>query len=397
MRGAIWIVLIGVIVVALLYGDMRGTPQHVTATDTRWSHWTSIEPANGRIRVLWIDQDYVPFVNAGSEICSHKINKFLMDKPYKFDVWVATPNAPARATYDGIRCFNLNDTKTLLEVLHSSHVLNSHSYYYREQMIYLCRITGIPFVGWAHSDNYVQAVKRDCSAWVDPRCAAQQWTAFNSNSLRDSVGADVPNSDVFIPVVDYREYAVPPEKHERRYVTLSNVNENKGGQLLIDLARALPDMEFLGVIGGYWTQITTDTLPNLTYIPHTDDIQSVYSKTWVQIMPSRKETWGRTAVEAMASGIPLIVSPTPGLRECCGDAALYIDRRDVAGWTTALRTLKSDRAFYDARSKLCLARAHALDPQPVCERIATWLETTVVPSRAAGRPLTALEKNLLFR
>jgi glycosyltransferase involved in cell wall biosynthesis len=387
----------------LLFGDHKPSssitisPEKAAALQyAKWQRWGTVEPPHDRIRVLWIDQDYVPWVNAGSEICSHAINRWLIDKPYKWDVFVATPGYP-KVTYDGVRCFNLYDTNTLLEVLRSTHMICSHSYAYRDQLLYICRVTGIPFVGWVHTDNYVHAVLRDHgNVWNDVRCAGRQWTIFNSNSMRDLVKTPVQNSTVFIPTVDYREYRVT--KHAPRYVTLSNLNYNKGGDLLIKLARACPDIEFLGVRGGYAKQIVDATPPpNLTYMSHTTRIKDIYEKTWVQIMPSLKETWGRTAVEAMASGIPAVVSPTPGLRECCGAAAVYVDRYDLEGWVTALRKLKDDPEWYKSRSKIALERARALDPRPVLANIEEWLETQVAPSRTPLRELSAAEKNLLFR
>jgi glycosyltransferase involved in cell wall biosynthesis len=100
----------------------------------------------------------------------------------------------------------------------------------------------------------------------------------------------------------------------------------------------------------------------------------------------------------MSSGIPVIVNPTPGLRECCGEGALYVDRGDLEGWIGALRRLKDDRKYYNHQSKLALERSRALDPRPVAKQIEVWLEEVVIPSRRAdGRQLTAAEKNLLFR
>lgn len=397
----VWQLLLGLLLILLLYGDVRArhspyiSPEKAAALGfSKWPVWKTIEPVNSRFRVLWIDQDYVPWVNAGSEICTHTINKFLMKKPYKWDVWVAAPGCP-RKTYEGIRCFDLHDTKTLFEVLGSTHIIQSHSYPYRKSLLYISRVTGIPFVEWAHTDNYVGAVKRDYKTWNATQSA--QWTVFNSNSLMKSAGKDIPNSKVFIPIVDYRDYAIESKRRDPQYVTLSNVNYNKGGDLLIQLARALPDMQFLGVIGGYRKQITNDELPNLTYIPHTNRIKDIYSKTWVQIMPSKEETWGRTAVEAMSSGIPVVVSPTPGLRECCGGAAVYVDRSDLDGWVASLRKLKDDPEFYNRRSKVALERARALDPRPVCNQIEDWLEQSVLKSAKPGRPLGWFEKNLLFR
>ena len=362
-----------------------------------WPQWTNVEPPDSRIRMLWILHDYVPFVNAGSEICSHTINRELMKKPYKYDIFVASPGYPRR-TYEGVRCFDLHDTALLFQVIQTTHIFHSHSYVYRNEMLYLSRKTGQPFVEWVHTDNYVRAVK---APWCDVRLGARQWTVFNSESLRSS-RVDVPDKQTLIvwPLVDFREYAVNKDEHPApKYVTLSNVNDNKGGKLLIALAKALPELEFLGIKGGYRKQITTTGIPNLTYVEHTTRIKDYYAKTWVQIMPSKEETWGRTAVEAMSSGIPVVAAPTPGLRECCEDAAIYCDRGDLVGWVSALRALKADGEHYKKRSTMALGRARALDPGPDLERLEGWLTDSVAPSAAEGvgwEP-TMFEKNMLFR
>lgn len=397
----VWLFFIGLIAVLLLYGDVQSRNSvHISAEKAaaieykKWPIWTTVEPAESRIRMLWVLHDYVPFVNAGSEICAHTINKYLTSMPYKYDVWVASPGFP-KCTYNGIRCFDLHDTDLFHKVLDSSHILNSHSYNYRRQMLYLSRITGKPFVEWVHTDNYVRSVG---TAWCDSRLAGRQWTVFNSQSLRDG-RKDIPDTHtrIFYPIVDYHDYGVESEKRAPRYVTLSNVNENKGGQLLIQLAKALPEMEFQGILGGYRKQIKAHGIPNLRYVQHTTEIKDVYAKTWVLIMPSKEETWGRTAVEAMSSGIPVIVAPTPGLRECCDKAAIYIDRGDLDSWVTTLRRLRDDKEYYNARSTAALQRARALDPAPELEAMDKWLETTVKPSAVAGRSLGFFEKNLMFR
>jgi hypothetical protein len=81
----VWLILVGFIVVLLLYGDVRARqsiyipPEKAAALQyNKWPQWREIEPPEERIRMLWIIHDYVPFVNAGSEVCAHTINKFLI-------------------------------------------------------------------------------------------------------------------------------------------------------------------------------------------------------------------------------------------------------------------------------------------------------------------------------
>jgi glycosyltransferase involved in cell wall biosynthesis len=392
----LWAV-IGLIVILIFFFDAsvrqsRGVS--IREIRTKWPVWETLEPPDRRIRIIWINQDYVPFVNAGSEICTHQLNTYLIKKPYKFDVFVASPSYP-RQTYEKVRCFDLNDTQLLYDVMKSSHILMSHSGPYRQQLIWLSYITGKPFVSWIHTDNYVNGVK---GQWSDPRISGRQWTVFNSKSLRN-LRPDISDDSVTImnPTVDFHNYAVNKEKHERKYITLSNVNENKGGYLLIELAKALPEYEFLGIMGGYRKQIVENGIPNLRYMTHTTQIKDIYSQTDILIMPSKEETWGRSAVEAMSSGIPVVVSPTPGLRECCQDAAIYCDRNDLGAWIATLRRLKTDREYYKTMSARALDRARALDPRSSLEHIESWIETKVFPSAQPGRMPNAVEKNMLFR
>jgi glycosyltransferase involved in cell wall biosynthesis len=392
-----WILIMGVLIAVVLLFDSKCTDQLDILPLSQVQSWSTVETPENRIRMLWIVHSYVPFVNAGSEICAHTINTHLMQKPYKYDIWVASPGFP-KITYENVRCFDLYDSATFLQIVNSAHVIHSHSYIYRNQMRYICKKRGIPFVEWVHTDNYVRSIPY--GKWVDPAIRNRHWTVFNSKSLRDSRSGDIVGNrtHVVYPVVDYRKYQIPEEDKKPQYVTLSNVNENKGGDILIQLAKALPEFQFMGVLGGYRAQITETKIPNLRYVQNTPDMKPIYAQTWVQIMPSKEETWGRTAVEAMSAGIPVLVNPTPGLRECCDSAAIYCNRADISEWISALQRLKTDKEWYNSRATISYERARALDPKPALEQLEEWLEKEVLPTGAnKKRDLTAQENILLFR
>lgn len=393
-----WFLIIAVIVAFVIYCDASLTDSNsiMPQSSAARIQWNYLEPPESRIRMLWIIHGYVPKVNAGSEICAHTLNKFFMEKPYKYDIWVATPGF-SNMSYEGVRCFDLYDADLLTKLINSSQIIHSHSYIYRRQLKYICKKTRKPFIEWVHTDNYVRSIPDN--GWLDKSIQDRHWTVFNSESLKQS-RRDVAADQTYIlnPVVDFRLYQIPADQKNPIYVTLSNVNDNKGGELLIKLARALPDFQFQGVMGGYRKQIVAHDLPNLRYIPNTTRIKDIYAQTWVLIMPSKEETWGRTAVEAMASGIPIVVAPTPGLRECCGDAAIYCNRDDAGEWISALQRLQKDKEYYNSRSALSYERARALDPNPNLEGIEMWLNDTVL----AGAPkqtqnISSLENLLLFR
>lgn len=173
------------------------------------------------------------------------------------------------------------------------------------------------------------------------------------------------------PPVWFDDYATISK--ERKYITLINCWDRKGGHVLVELAKQMPEYEFMGVLGGYARneQVTAD-LPNLTYVDNTPDIKSIYAQTRILLMPSVYESYGRTAVEAMCSGIPVIASGTPGLREALGDCGLF------APEVSSVEELKADpfrQYIYELNSKTlyselslgCIKSAKELDKRNVKE------------------------------
>lgn len=139
-------------------------------------------------------------------------------------------------------------------------------------------------------------------------------------------------------------------KYNRKHgqnVTLINCNENKGGKILVELAKRLPKIKFLGVLGSYGEQIIDDTYKNLKYVAQTPDIHLIYGKSNIILMPSDYESYGRVALEAAINRLPVICTPTDGLKECLGAAGLYFDRDDIDGMAKKIEELMTDEILYD--------------------------------------------------
>ena len=93
------------------------------------------------------------------------------------------------------------------------------------------------------------------------------------------------------------------------------------------------------------------------HLPHREVLEAM-GRAAIMVVPSRwQEPFGMTALEAMASGTPLVVSPRPGLLEVAGDAALVAEPDEGGALAAALMRLADDPALRSHLSALGRARA----------------------------------------
>ncbi|WP_323187367.1 glycosyltransferase family 4 protein [Streptomyces sp. NBC_00006] len=220
---------------------------------------------------------------------------------------------------------------------------------YGGKLVVLCHNTHLPSFRDMAAGGTALAVYN--SLWM--QAEAELFFAEYPKSTRPAA------SLIVRPPVFADEYATKPGKA----VTLINCNEAKGGKVLEALAKRMPEQQFLAVRGAYGEQILPD-LPNVEIVEHVDGAdmrERVYARTRVLLMPSSYESWGRVGCEAMASGIPVVAHPTPGLCESLGEAGVFVDRNDIDGYEAVLRKLLTP-AEYRLASKRAKARSAELDP-----------------------------------
>jgi hypothetical protein len=311
-----------------------------------------------------------PQHNAGAEHMLVSMLRPLVERGHDVSVWLSRyGKANEVYEYRGIRVVPLEARLDFPTAVRKADVLLSHlecvpstsalARGYGKPLIVICHNTHRPTFRDMAAGGTALAVYN--SRWMERE--AELFFAEYPKTVRPA------SSLVVRPPVFASEYATRPGKA----ITLINCNEAKGGKVLAALARRMPDQQFLAVRGAYGEQVLPSDLPNVEVVDHvegSDMRERVYGRTRVLLMPSSYESWGRVGVEALASGIPVVAHPTPGLCESLGEAGIFVDRSDIDGYEAVLRKLLQP-AEYRLASKRARARSAELDPT---DELAAWCD-----------------------
>jgi glycosyltransferase involved in cell wall biosynthesis len=306
---------------------------------------------------------YPPMHNAGAEWMVHSMLRPLAAGGHQVDV-VLSQDRGEPYELDGVHVHPHRDKNDPVPFLADADVIVTHLENTARATI-LGGLHDIPVVHVCHN-TFLQTAN-----WLRRGASL---AVFNSEWMREYLSGPYQGWSVVVrPPVFGDDYATTPGDA----VTLVNLYAEKGPATFYGLAERMPDVQFLGVRGGYGGQVIRTDLPNveiLDHVPGHEMAARVYSRTRVLLMPSSYESWGRAAVEAMHSGIPVIAHPTPGLRESLGDVGVFADRADVGAWETELRRLLDGRRWR-AASRRAKARASELDPAVDLDRWTQAVQT----------------------
>lgn len=291
-------------------------------------------------RVLFYIHKFPPEHRAGAEYYALEVALALQLAGYQ--VTVAARDVARDYTFEGIPVMGSGSGAAVMESLDRADVVITHLDCTRQAVI-LCQPRRKPLVHLVHNDRQLGYHR------VRPRDAAL--VVYNSHWIQNAAPFR-GQSVVARPAVPVAKYKVDRAGADR--VTLVGLSGAKGVKTLNALAAADPARQFLGVEGAYGIQEETPH-PNIERL-HNTDIVPVYARTRVLIMPSGYESWGRVAMEAACSGIPVIANPTPGLLESLGGAGLFAAHDDIEAWASILARL-DDPAVYGAWSAAAAERA----------------------------------------
>lgn len=317
---------------------------------------------------------YPPKHNCGGEYYLHNIFKFLVKRGHRCRVLLhqaGMHNIKTPYVIDGV------------EVFGGREVQRQDSYSWADVIITHLDYTQYTMVmSWSVKRPLVHLIHNDIPYSSIQNARKGNYIVYNSSWIAKKLNYDHP-SFVFTPSVDYNYYNVNDDPFNNEYITMINLDMNKGGHLLREIALRMPDKKFLGVMGSYSSPSDRGQIieqpGNVKVIPNTKDILSVYRQTRILLMLSLYESWGMTATEAMCNGIPVVCTPTPGLRENCSYAGVYVPARefekidddgkiikkadyDVSPVIEELRKLQNEKTYRKV-SDLSRERAKELDPE----------------------------------
>ena len=297
------------------------------------------------MKLLWIIHGYVGKLNAGAENYTHNLNKYLYAQGHEIKVLIPKEYAGQSnvdCIYEGIIINTTEDSEERKEMVEWCDIVLTHLDYASITVNYIQENRPIIYI--AHNtffDAYDYLQNRKNVFIIYNSLYASKITPFTNDYV------------VLRPPITAKKTVSNPENN--KYITLINMNENKGGKVLKLLAEEMIDYKFMGVNGSYGEQIEQPLCVKIH--ENTADISEIYNQTRLIIMPSEYESWGMVASEACINGIPVISSNVFGLKENLDYAGTYCD--DVNQWIKAIK-LYDNKTIYEKKSEQALKRAEEL-------------------------------------
>jgi glycosyltransferase involved in cell wall biosynthesis len=118
----------------------------------------------------------------------------------------------------------------------------------------------------------------------------------------------------------------------------------KGSELVHRIAELMPHRH-LTLVEGWWdTSAEFRNHPNVTWVPRTYDMSTLYERHRLLLVPSTVEdAFPRVIVEAGLAELPALGSARGGIPEAIGDPALVAPPDDPAAWTSLIDSLTQEQ------------------------------------------------------
>lgn len=322
------------------------------------------------LRVLMLSWEYPPRIVGGLAAHVHDLSKELSKRGVEVHVLTLDfPGAPEREERDGVRVYRADSYKYpapdfaswiammninlvdyacshMKDHLKPPHVIHAHDWLVAHASIALKHIFRTPLIATIHSTEYgrrsgihddYQRMIASTEAWL----TREAWriitcSRYMADEVNRALGTPFDKMDVIPNGVYLENFSSPNNSsetrsrfaapHERLVLYVGRLVHEKGVQLLVDaipLILQSADAKFVIVGEGYlkeWIRRRTSELgvSNKVYITGFLDVKtlrSLYTVADVLVMPSLYEPFGIVALEAAASGAPIVSTCAGGIAE----------------------------------------------------------------------------------
>ncbi len=241
-----------------------------------------------------------------------------------------------------------------------------------------------------HPDHVAGAVRRDFTrlarqhvARADHVLAGSAYAAHLVTRELHVPAAQVTSTPLGAPAWAAGVRAARRGRHGDQFLFIGTLEPRKNVGVLLEGYAALlarrpdaPPLVLAGRVtdaGQPWAARAAEAplAGHVTLTGYVDDEtrRALYTRARAVVVPSLDEGFGLPALEAMACGVPVIVSPAGALPEVVGDAGLYAAPDAPAAWADALEACLDDTRAADLSIR-GLARAAGFSWTRAAE--ATW-------------------------
>lgn len=213
---------------------------------------------------------------------------------------------------------------------------------------------------WSDTSYRWQEVKKNVHHFV-----------YNSTYTQGRIGLE-PGSVIFNPV-DIDKIKSGQEEHGK-ILYIGNVTKRKGVGMLAEAVDGL-DVT-LHIIGdGYLLpKIMGKNIVKHGRIEYSELLKHLLNAE-MQIVPSLwPEPFGRVAVEGMAAGLPVIVTPMGGLPEVVDDAGIIMDRISVDELRLTIKKLHEDEELRKRTGKNAKEHSKMFHPDRIASEMISLYE-----------------------
>lgn len=155
------------------------------------------------------------------------------------------------------------------------------------------------------------------------------------------------NPFILPPIIEGNSSIV--KKRNPRYISFINYDYHKGAVIFKNIARRLPDKNFL-LVDNKRLFKPAPWLKNIKVVYRQSDMRRVYAVTKILLVPTLLEQSGqRVIIEAMLNGIPVIANKIPGTENLLSGAGslIKVNTKDVMKSDYLVNPLYHMRTYLD--------------------------------------------------